>query len=76
MNTEMQYADNVLYSKIGMLYSAPLKQELASYVEYLLSKQIEKKENIRARKLGCGKGMFVMSADFDQPLQDFKEYMP
>ena len=27
------------------------------------------------RKLGSGKGLFIVSPDFDEPLEDFKEYM-
>jgi hypothetical protein len=27
-------------------------------------------------KFGCAKGMFKMSDDFDEPLEDFKDYMP
>ena len=27
------------------------------------------------RRAGSGKGKFVMSSDFDAPLEDFKEYM-
>jgi len=26
-------------------------------------------------EFGCAKGMFVMSEDFNEPLEDFKEYM-
>ena len=32
------------------------------------------KSNIR-RKAGSAKGMIVMSEDFDEPLEDFREYM-
>ncbi len=58
-----------------MLYSTPLKQELVFFIDYLLNKQFTTQEEKRTRKFGCGKGMFVMSPDFDEPLDDFKDYM-
>ncbi|NOT84375.1 MAG: DUF2281 domain-containing protein [Methylococcaceae bacterium] len=27
-------------------------------------------------KFGCAKGVFKMADDFDEPLEDFKDYMP
>ena len=29
----------------------------------------------KARIFGCAQGKFRMAADFDEPLQDFREYM-
>lgn len=66
-----------------------LKQELNAFLEYLVFKyQIENKKAIpgkggnkkslakkAAPKAGFLKGTFVMSPDFDEPLEDFKEYM-
>ncbi len=33
-------------------------------------------KKLKKRKFGCGKGIFTnISDDFDEPLDDFKEYM-
>ncbi len=66
-----------------------LKRELNAFLEYLVFKyQIENKKAVpgkdgnkkpltkkAAPKAGFLKGTFVMSPDFDEPLEDFKEYM-
>jgi len=51
-----------------------LKSEVADFIEFLLQKN---KGNMPERKptFGSAKGMFIMSPDFDDPLEDFKEYM-
>ena len=36
---------------------------------------INSRENIPARRLGSMKGKIRMADDFDEPLDDFKEYM-
>ncbi len=62
-----------LYLKINYL-PADLKSEVNNYIDFLLSKrQNEKKKRIP--KFGCAKGKIYMSPDFDEPLDDFKEYM-
>ncbi len=76
MDAQLQFTDNLIYSRLSLLSSEPLKKELLSYIDYLLSKQFTKPEKKRKRKFGCAKGMFVMAPDFDEPLEDFKEYMP
>ncbi len=53
------------------------KHELLDFLDFLMTKKIpEKKKSKKAgRRAGFAKGTFVMSADFDAPLEDFKEYM-
>ncbi len=51
-----------------------LKTEVEDFVAFLAQKQKPKKE-ITERQLGGLKGAFIMSPDFDEPLEDFKEYM-
>lgn len=55
-----------------------IKQELISYLDYLLVKEKDKEESQPKRipKFGCAKGKFRMSADFDAPLDHFADYMP
>lgn len=62
-----------LYTKLSRLPPA-LKAEVSDFIDFLLSK---KKKAVKANKpkFGCAKGQFRMAADFDEPLDDFKEYM-
>lgn len=43
------------------------------FIEFL--EQKAKKANKAVPKFGSAKGMFVMHDDFDEPLEDFKDYM-
>ena len=66
-------SDLDLYNEITGLPTA-LKQEVSDFIASLKSKS--KLENkITERKYGYSKGFFKMSDDFDEPLDDFKEYM-
>jgi hypothetical protein len=65
-------SDLELYNEITGL-PASLKKEVSDFVAFLKSKS--KSENkITERKFGYSKGFFKMSDDFDEPLDDFKEY--
>lgn len=66
--TELQ-----LYTKLSSL-PPDLKAEVSDFVDFLLSK---KKKALKAKKpkFGYAEGQFKMSPDFDEPLDDFKEYM-
>lgn len=53
-----------------------LKEELDSYIDFLLQKQAEADLPKKPLKFGMMKDTFIMvSDDFDEPLDDFKEYM-
>jgi hypothetical protein len=68
-------SDLSLYIRISSLPSQ-LKTEISDYLDFLVSKRLNKrKQSNRHPKAGCMKGTFKMSADFDEPLDDFKEYM-
>jgi hypothetical protein len=74
-----QTMENVLlYAQIAALPDA-LKEEVSDFVAFLSQKNkktSEKNEKgIKERQFGCGKGYFIMSPDFDEPLEDFKDYM-
>jgi hypothetical protein len=64
-------SDSLLFSKLSSL-PQNLKVEVIDYIEFL-----EKKYNTAKKhpKAGCMKGTFKMANDFDEPLDDFKEYM-
>lgn len=51
-----------------------LKSEVADFVDFLLNKN--KSSSTKSKPVfGSAKGMFIMQPDFDEPLEDFKEYM-
>lgn len=50
-----------------------LKKEVADFVDFLISKS--KTHNKAVAKFGSAKGKIKMSVDFDEPLEDFKDYM-
>ena len=57
-----------------------LKAEVLHFVQFLKQKQnaeveTPKPRKKRERKFGGAKGMFVMTEAFDEPLEDFAEYM-
>ncbi|MDR3366230.1 MAG: DUF2281 domain-containing protein [Prevotellaceae bacterium] len=65
---------SVLYQKIHQLPLAK-QQEVADYVEFLLSKSRTRPARKKPRA-GFMKGAVIyMSDDFNEPLDDFKEYM-
>ena len=62
-----------LYTKIDFL-PQELKSEVNDFVDFLLSKSKKEKKS-RQPKFGCARGEIYISHDFDEPLEDFKEYM-
>jgi hypothetical protein len=52
-----------------------LQEEALHYIEFLLTKTQVKHEEKQKRKCGFAKGTYIMSEDFDEPLEDLKEYM-
>jgi Protein of unknown function (DUF2281) len=57
----------------------PLQQEVLHYAEFLADKysrgQPENSLPTQRRQAGTMKGTIVMSDDFDEPLEDLKDYM-
>ena len=62
-----------LYIQINSL-PKDLKQEVFDFIEFLKQKRKSIK-NIKERKFGYVKGYFKIKPDFDEPIEDFKEYM-
>ena len=56
-----------------------LQMEVLHYLLFLKNKHLEQKSTNGKGALrpyfGCGKVHFTLAADFDAPLEDFKEYM-
>ena len=51
-----------------------LKNQVNDFVDFLLEKSLKSKAKVYP-KFGSVKGKIKMAADFDAPLDDFKEYM-
>lgn len=69
---------STIHSKISLLPQEKLSK-LLNYIEFLLIKDliVERKPELRRKpKFGSAKGTFKMAADFDNPMEDFSEYMP
>jgi hypothetical protein len=62
-----------LYTKITSLPN-DIKSEVNDFIDFLMTK---KKKEIKKKKpiFGCAKGQIFISPDFDEPLDDFKDYM-
>lgn len=65
-----------LYTRLNRLPDS-LKAEVVDFLEFLETKAKKRSGGNKKNKpkFGSAKGMFVMGADFDEPLEDFKEYM-
>ncbi len=66
--TELQ-----LYTKLSAL-PPDIKEEVNDFIDFLIIKKQQSGKKNQA-KFGSAKGQFIMAADFDEPLADFKEYM-
>ena len=51
-----------------------LKLEVEDFIDFLSLKKELKSSGVKPQ-FGSGKGMFIMKPDFDEPLDDFNEYM-
>jgi hypothetical protein len=51
-----------------------LKAEVIDFIEFLLTKKKRTQGHIKPA-FGCAKGQIIMSSDFDEPIEDFKDYM-
>ena len=63
-----------LYTQIDSL-PEKLKDEVRDFVEFLIKKSGKDNKKKKTREFGVLKGKIHMSPDFDEPLEDFKEYM-
>lgn len=51
-----------------------LKQEVSDFIDFLKEKSSKKKKKV-IPQFGSAKGKIKMSPDFDEPLDDLKDYM-
>jgi hypothetical protein len=62
-----------LYKKLAALPD-DLRNEVADFADFLATRR--KQAPVKNKPVfGSGRGMFVLKPDFDEPLEDFKEYM-
>ena len=70
--------DNLVLNKIQLLPDS-LKEETLDFIDFLIYKTNKQSTKNTAGKktsiFGCAKGKLVISDDFNEPLDDFKEYM-
>ena len=66
-------SDVQLHSRIDSL-PEDLKKQVADFVAFLETKSYATKKK-KDRKFGYAKGFFKMADNFDDPLDDFKDYM-
>jgi hypothetical protein len=62
--------DQMILEKVKKLKPAQ-QEEVLDFIEFLEQKHKKRP----APKFGSGRGTFKMMPDFDEPLDDFKEYM-
>jgi len=65
--------NTALYTRISSLPKS-VQDEIMDFTEFLIQKKRKNKE-IAHPKAGCMKGFFKMSPNFNEPLEDFNEYM-
>lgn len=63
-----------LYTQLESLPS-DLKKEVLDFIDFLKSKMEKEPMPQKSRQFGILKGKITMASDFDEPLEDFKEYM-
>lgn len=61
-----------VFAKIASLPTSSIK-EVENFVDLLLTKS--KSDKVKHRTPGLAKGLVRINEDFDEPLDDFEEYM-
>ncbi|WP_256009547.1 type II toxin-antitoxin system VapB family antitoxin [Desertivirga xinjiangensis] len=66
----------LIYTKLNSLPDT-MKTQVADFIDFLESKAKKGKTILSKPKpqFGSARGMFVMRDDFDDPIEDFKDYM-
>ncbi|WP_159467898.1 DUF2281 domain-containing protein [Dyadobacter sp. 3J3] len=63
-----------IYTKLETL-TPDLKEEVNDFIDFLIEKSSKEKKKKIIPEFGSAKGKIKMSPDFDEPLDDFKDYM-
>ena len=73
LNVNIYTMDNILlYTKLSNLPDN-MKAEVDNFIDVLLKKKNKKTSKNKA-KFGSAKGIFKMEKNFDDPVDDFKDY--
>lgn len=64
---------STLISKIEKIPKEKI-EEVSDFIDFIIQKAQSNQEKPKP-VFGSGKGMFIIPDDFDEPLEDFKEYM-
>lgn len=53
------------------------EKEVEAYLDSILeeAKKSSEQDKVKRPRFGSGKGTFIMSPDFDEPLDELKDYM-
>lgn len=65
--------DSYLYSELLSL-PTELKKEVRDFIMFLKNKSNIQNQR-KQRKFGAAKGFFKIKSNFDDPIEDFKDYM-
>jgi hypothetical protein len=70
------FSEKIILSEIHQLPENE-KTEVWNFISFLKQKHSIQKTTPQKKKrvFGISKGKYVLSSDFDAPLEDFKEYM-
>ena len=63
-----------LYTKLETLPS-DLKKEASDFIEFLVNKNKRQKGETKKPVFGSLRNQIILADDFDEPINDFKEYM-
>ncbi len=68
--------DQFILSQLHQMPEA-VKREVLDFIEFLLKKYQSTPHKPKPRRpvFGSAKGKYVLAPDFDEPLDDFKDYM-
>ncbi len=67
--------DTVSFVQNFNLFPEEVKKQIIQFADSLMSKQEEEAPNRITPKFGSDPGLFIISPDFDEPLEEFKEYV-
>ena len=65
--------NTILFKKLATL-PENLKREVVDFIDSLVARN-KQSGSSKKPKFGSGKGMFKMKPGFNDPLEDFKDYM-
>ena len=66
--------DNIILQKYHYL-PLELRKEVVDFIDFLTQKYQQKQPPQRKSNFGSAKGLIKMSDDFNEPLDEFKDYM-